>query len=216
MKRILLLVLSVVALVSALVIGTTAVASAGTGSQAWYLDSDNHEVITEELVMEKTGEQEGSVDIPAEGGQVWLTDEAALADVTFPDGSWVVYLETEENWGAFCTAVVGGWNPDSGWYAFSTTTGTKISWDNGILIVKIMLAAGTVYTGDYLALRIGNADSSNSHTVITNGSSYLVSPITDPGFPLAELAAGILLGGGLIGLGSYVAIRRKRTGAAHS
>ena len=68
--------------------------------------------------------------------------------------------------------------------------------------------AGTVFQDDYLALMIENNDS-GSHTVYTDGRSSLKSPDTDPGYPVPELAAGILLAVGLAGLGGYLGLRRR-------
>jgi hypothetical protein len=42
----------------------------------------------------------------------------------------------------------------------------------------------------------------------------MYSPESDPGYPLPEIAAGILLGGGLIGLISFVVIQKKKSSAA--
>jgi hypothetical protein len=209
MRRTLILMVSVVAIIASLILVTTVVASGDSGSQRWNLDSVGHSLSGK--VMEKTGTQSDNVSISAGGNQVWLSKNDAGANVTFSGGSWVIYLKTmtNDNWEAHCTAVVGGWNTNSGWYAFSTTTGTAIWLGDGILKVEIQNNSETIPKDDYLALKVMNSDST-PHYVITDGYSYLISPTTDPGYPLPEISAGILLALGLGGLGGYVVIRRKR------
>jgi LPXTG-motif cell wall-anchored protein len=69
--------------------------------------------------------------------------------------------------------------------------------------------------GDYLALRVFNSSSSTPYTVVTDGNSWLSSPATDPGYPLPEMSALILLGIGLAGLGGYILVRRKKEARGH-
>jgi hypothetical protein len=185
--------------------------------QLWYLDS---EVTVADYQMEKANGpgddgQTGSVNIGAGNGALWLADEAAICDVTFPSGSWVAEIKTDSDWGIDgekCEVSVGGWDADTGWYEIPTITATKVTWDAGfnILIVLLETDSGTVFQGDYLALKVSNDDSS-AHDVYTTGSSSLRSPDTDPGYPVPELAAGILLGLGLAGLAGYRWLRKSKS-----
>jgi hypothetical protein len=185
--------------------------------QLWYLDS---EITPAGYQMEKSGGpgddgQTGSINIGPGISALWLADEAAVCDVTFPSGSWVVEVKTDSDWGTEgdnCEVSVGGWDTDTGWYEIPTITATKITWDAGFNILVILLEtnSGTVYQGDYLALKVANEDSS-SHEVYTTGSSSVRSPDTDPGYPLPELAAGILLGIGLVGLAGYRWLKKSRS-----
>ena len=184
--------------------------------QLWYLDSETAPAGYE---MEKSGGpgddgQTGSVDIGAGNGLVWLADQTAVCDVTFPSGSWVVEIRTDSDWGTGgdkCEVSVGGWDTATGWYEIPTITVTTITWDDGQNILTILLQTGsaTIYQDDYLALKLKNNDS-GSHTIDTNGRSSLRSPDTDPGYPVPELAAGILLGLGLVGLAGYLGLRRRK------
>jgi hypothetical protein len=49
------------------------------------------------------------------------------------------------------------------------------------------------------------------HDIYTDGDSILVSPSNNPGYPMSEIAAGVLLFGGLIGLGTYIWTRLRNT-----
>ena len=212
MYRVLLKNAMVILLSAVLLLTMTAIASAA-GSQRWNLDS---ETTTPGREMEKTtgpdtSGQIGSVVIDAGSNIIWIADQAAASDVTFPNGSWVITIETDEDWGDYCSASIGGWNTTTGWYDISTVTGTHFSWENGVLIVEIQTSPGTIYDNDYdyLALRIDNSDST-THTVITDGDSSVTSPVTDPGYPLVELATGILFGIGLLGIAGYLLFRQNR------
>jgi hypothetical protein len=167
----------------------------------------------------------GQVDIASGGNMVWVSNEAAGGDVTFADGVWGVTLNTDKNWAPKSTDTpkvivkVGGYNPVThNFYYFATSTGMKVWFKSGKVVVDAeeVLAPETVNEGDYLVVQVFNNDTIHHFVYFDDGASTLGSPSSDPGFPLPEVAAGILLGGGLIGLGGYVAIRRKRIGAAHS
>jgi len=227
MKRTIVLVLSIVALVSALFIGATATATAASpnpGPQTWQLDT---ETSTPGYVMEKTGGpnddgQTGYVDIASSGSVIWFADEAAVYDVTFVSGAWVIELATDADWGTNgddCTVDVGEYDGTS-FTSFSMASDSVFEWNEAtrsyILRVEVQSGSETIYTGNWLAIEVTNNDSV-SHTVYTGefeDASCVRSPQTDPGYPLPEIAAGILLAGGIIGLVSFMAIRRKKVSAA--
>jgi hypothetical protein len=169
--------------------------------QTWYLYSDD--------IMRKSLTPTASITINPHASRVWTADQKAWSAVTFPDGSWVIYLKTSQDWSGSCTAEVGYWN--GSFHPFTTGAPVK-SWDSGTGILTIRAQAGseTINANDYLALRVTNNDNAGSHDVITDGNSWVKSPASDPGYPLPELASGILFGLGLAGTGTFIIIRRKK------
>ena len=176
------------------------------GSQTWYLDSATHSIGPR--VMEKTGEQNYRVRIVGGSSKTWLSENPAQGPVTFPDGDWVIYLETDIDWSSKCEVQVGGYDPSTGFYPFTTIESGKSYASGMIMITLSMGASGTVLDGDYLALKVKN--NYYDQFVYTNGDSRLISPPSDPGYPLPEIAAGILLFGGLVGLTGHVMFRRRK------
>lgn len=173
-------------------------------AQVWYLNSINHPE------MEKTfGIQQDSVSIEKGATVTWLSDQAAINDVAFSSGTWTVKLVTGD-WGTDkCLVQIGDYDTTGDTFtAFNTTP--AIGLYNGGIITITINTGGTVYQGDYLALSIKNG-SGASQTIITEGNSYLTPPIGSPDYPMPEMASGILLGGGLIGLVGYMAIRKKKS-----
>jgi hypothetical protein len=218
MKKVILLGLSIIALISSLLIGATAAVSADApSSQTWYLNSGP--VSPFEMVREDSSSVSGLALIPAHGFQYWIANESALTDVTFPDGSWMLYVVTDSNWKNYVDFKIGSYNLASGVFTpFNTTVTLKgygsipglVQW-----IFEVNTQSGSEYVpmGDYRALKVFN-NHNIAHKIITNGGSTLTSPDSDPGYPLPEIAAGILLGGGLVGLVGFVYMRRKKVHAA--
>jgi hypothetical protein len=194
------------------------------------------------LQMEKVGSpgdngQLGMVTLPVSASVIWIADQQAQTKVTFTNGNWVVDLITDSNWGnplgpvpalglpVNCTTEVGQWDGSS-FVALSTPVQIAYSYNyihpgnspqTLVAIIKFMIQTGpvSVDAGKYLAFRVINIDTMN-HTIYTGEGDYascISSPETDPGYPLPELAAGALLGVGLIGVGGFVFLRRKNSSA---
>jgi len=213
-------------LIAALVIGVLVLAVTATAGavapQLWYLDGAFHPDVSEYGVMEKTwGAQGGWVTIPGESCEIWLAENAAFCDVTFPGGAWVVELKIDQfeigppdpgsmyDWEVY----LGGWDTDtSTWYDIPTSTETYLTHDQGynVIIIELQTGSATIYQGDYLALMVCNNDT-DAHMVSTNGESSLRSPHLDPGYPMPEIATVALLGLGIVGLGGYMGLRRARS-----
>jgi len=180
----------------------------------WYLDT---ETTPDNYEMEKSGGpgddgQTGCVSIEPGSSFIWLADQAAIADITFPGGVWVVEISTDSDWGKKgdkCEVSLGRWT-NTGWIEI-TTTQTSVKWNNGQKFLTILLQADavTINKDDYLALQITNTDTL-SHQICAGEHSYLKSPDTDPGYPVPELAAGILFGLGMVGLVGYLGLRRRQ------
>jgi Leucine-rich repeat (LRR) protein len=184
----------------------------GTGTQTWYLDSettwpDGTDLPTGFCEMEKTpgpdaDGQSGVMDVSFPARVTWLSDEPALTEVAF-SGDWNIKLFTTVDWTGICTVQVGECEANgSNFNVFGTAQGEPVG---GIITLSVN-GIGTVPAGHYLALKV-SGDGTGS--VITDGSSYLASPFGDPGYPLPEIATGILLGLGLSGLIACLYIKRK-------
>ena len=191
-------------------------------SQLWYLDSASHAEEAGRTVMEKTiGAQSGSVSIGAGSENIWLAEHNTTGDAIFPGGSWIIEIGTDSDWGTQgdkCEMIVGGWDADlsshaSHWYDILSTTAATVTWsgsgEHHILKVELQAGPATIDAGDYLALKIKNDDSS-SHEIHTDGGSSVRSSDSDPGYPVPELATVALMGAGLLFLGGYVALRKRR------
>jgi hypothetical protein len=204
-----LLFIFLVLVIAVIPLGTGVVlASSAVNSQTWYLDSI---VGTSGYrVMEKTlGAQTGTV--PVEGTtELWLSDQPAGAGgVTFDDGTWTVHLENTFT-GDYSVQIGQSNGTHGDFTAFHyPESGTA----SGSINLNIDLTDISVLQGNYLALLVNNT---GTGSVITDGSSYLGAPSSTPSYPVPELAAGILLAGGLAALGGLVIISRKRARAAVS
>jgi hypothetical protein len=231
MKRTLVLILAIVALVSTFVISVPALADAGR--QTWQLDS---ETTPAGYQMEKNygpGDdgQTGSVTILNGNNAIWIADQAATKKVVFSSGQWVVEFVTESDWGidaANCNVEIGYW--DGSFHPAATIlkySDYDVQVDTSKLITTLKKQAGEIVIPKfaYLAVQIQNNESSlsnpNGYHIVYTGekdetnpnqpslASCVTSPQTDPGYPVPEVSAVILLGGGLIGLAAFVIIRKK-------
>jgi hypothetical protein len=249
MKRFLLLVLSVTALIIALVMGTTAVYASynpndgeyysGVG-QRWYLFEANpsadytydptayHTFMMQRAVSSgETGSlSNGNANFTFNNGEtlMFFADEKANMDVAFPSGEWILVLNrvgkggnTDAKWGNYVNARVGYFSGGDPLAATSYTWfGTFNHWrtdaQGTIDTFDVTVPTDLVPQGDTLVIELTNTGL-NQLIKQTDGT-YLLSPESDPGYPLPEIAAGILLGGGLIGLVGYIVIQKKKTAAA--
>jgi hypothetical protein len=190
------------------------------GPQTWQLDS---ETASPEYQMERTGGpgdngQTGSVLLTSTASAIWIADEAAADDVTFTSGAWVVELATDGDWGTFgsaCSIDVGEWDGTS-LRIFGIAHTGNLEWNevtrSYILRIEVQAGSETILKGNWLAIQVTNEDTID-HTVYTGefkDASCVRSPQTDPGYPLPEMSAIILLGLGLTTLAVFAIIKRKK------
>jgi hypothetical protein len=230
MKKVLLLVSAIVAIVSCLVMAVPALAydsSAdppyGPGNQTWYLLDEAHLANASVMAMQR-GVTPSISDLPIASGATltWLADEAAVpvTGVTFAPGDWALQLTSvklpsdQSKWADSCVVDVGEYNPVGNIYTSFGLSFTKVI-DSTSTIIKVgsqSAPAKTVAQGCYLYLSIQNS-SPVDQTIVLGAGSKLNSTEGDPGYPLPEIAAGILLGGGLIGLVAFIVVRKRKSAA---
>jgi hypothetical protein len=160
-----------------------------------------------------------SVSIPSGTPLLWLADQAAQENVTFHSGIWVMLLKVDAAWNIDnISAVIGEWDTHTNTFnPFSTSNPVNTSITNGgtadVLRWEFQAGDTTIYKENYLALKITNGDILAGHTIYTDGGSSLKSPNSDPGYPLPEIAAGLLLGGGIVAILGFMAFKRRKIAA---
>jgi MYXO-CTERM domain-containing protein len=249
MKRLIISLAIVLALVLALAAPVFATDPTGTHSQNWKLDSETgltlstgfspSDMISPAYIMQISvldSNQTGFVSIPFNNSVIWLADKPAATDVTFPWGKWYIDLIVDIDFaeqldsdslvsGIPKYVQMGDYDPGNGKFTpfkmkkllVDTDTIPNIIGTMQTAYIETEAESATVFVEHYLAIRILN-NSTSSATVYTgkqtNGDnlpSCVSSPQTDPGYPLPEIAAGVLLGAGLLGVGGFVLLRRRNS-----
>jgi hypothetical protein len=229
MKRLIALFSSIV-LVLGLLVGMAVPVFAAPGSQTWYLDDrtidDGFGHGAASLMLQMTTDRtgvDGSVNVTAGKSQIWIANKIALTNVLYPNDSWVIRIATDSDWSANFVLDMGYWAAD-GFHALTTVDSTLWYNDGFINQFKSVISKSRpgacqqfmVPKGTYLAVRITN-NNGVDHTVYTGDHSNdkyfscVTSPQTDPGYPVPELAAGLLLGVGVLSLGGFMILRRKQS-----
>lgn len=191
--------------------------AAASASQYWKLDSEYLDGVFQ---MERVGGpgddgQSGSVTIPSGGSKIWIADEAAAADVTFPEGDWVAYMCLGSGWADKCSVEVGVWDENSLSFSAFSVVDLRLTWDSNKKFIEVKTQTGseTIPEGQYLALKVINNDAA-ARPIQTNGCSSLTSPCKDPGYPTPQLATAVSLGAGVLGLSILAALRRRKETAS--
>jgi hypothetical protein len=186
-----------------------------------------------------SGRQSGAQAFASNQSGVWIADELAQGDITFPSGDWAVDLVSDQTWGSHYVAnpeydpddplsppdilvsdmqLKVGYTDNRTFTSF--TDGARVDsavsreGDNYLIVhcVFVGVSSEMVPRGSYLALYVKNnsTQTCNIYTGENHYASCLSSPESDPGYPAPEMAAVFLLGGGLIGLGGYILIGRRK------
>jgi hypothetical protein len=176
-------------------------------SQTWYLTDI---ASGSNYIMQKGGAGGGGTSITISPGApvVWIADEAAQTNVGFTSGTWGGKLKRASSSApARGTAYIGVWegltftSAGSGVFAFRGQ-GTKF---------RIPANAFDVPQGSWLAFKIevgphllpaqpfgGKPPPPPIRlNIVTDGSSYVASPSTDPGYPVPDVGAWIMFTAGL-------------------
>jgi hypothetical protein len=179
-------------------------------SRAWYLNND--------LIMYRGDIFKPESSLPILDGEddLWLSDEAADGNVVFPSDTWTSIIRINETLalGEQIGVTIGTWN---GSVFTPVPNGSETITGDGfstIFVLNISANSFAVMSGEYLALEITNPSGGTTGdiNILTGGiNSFIISPDSDPGYPVPEFSAGILLGLGLTGLTAFFIIKKRKT-----
>ena len=171
-------------------------------AQSWFLHNDSV------MYKENMSKPEDTVTVSDGGSTIWKANEPATVDVGFPEGTWTGMITLSEAFadGETFTVEVGSYEG-----SIFTSAGSKLINGDGSITYSLSIPASafTVQETEYLALQI--SPSGAALKVKTgSGNSYIISPETDPGYPVPELSTLHLLSIGLLALAGYVLLTRRR------
>ena len=199
----------------------------GCRQQIWYLDGDEDPdpgpvwadyIMYRSLDGEHVNENVYYIEVGGGNSVVWEADEPAeTAGVTFGEGVWdgkIMMAQGSSYDLSNITVRIGyidGSDPED-FHSFADTTLAGQEGNSWNIHYHITADSFTVPQGAYLALQLYNGTTGTIEVGAGFTHNWLRSPCDDPGYPTPELPALALLAIGLVGLGGYIAIRRKRTG----
>ena len=222
MKKVILSILFAAVLVLALAVPAFATAPPPPTphSQIWYLYDATmaNKWGNTNLYMSTTGTPVNSVNVLAGTSKMWVADKIAQANVTFPNDNWVIRFGTDKDWGKTSSIAnfqvdIGYWGknpayPSGPMFIFTTLAMSKSPvWFNNHYEAEFQAVppgGQVVPKNTYLAVVVHN-NSGADHPIYTGFKIYkqdgswsyyyscVTSPQSDPGYPLPELATGILL-----------------------
>ncbi|CAD6493894.1 MAG: hypothetical protein CHKLHMKO_00571 [Candidatus Argoarchaeum ethanivorans] len=175
-------------------------------SQRWYLSS----IGSGTYIMYKGNNSKpaGTVAVSDEGEQIWLADESAAGNISFPADTWTGHITFDASSSDTTVLVwVGEWNGST----FTPSAAGENATISGSGDFSISAGEFGVSNGEWLAFRIQDHDADGNSSVVSVGlsSSYLTSGGTDPAYPIPELPAMILFSVGLLVLTGYFWLRWK-------
>ena len=162
------------------------------------------------MYKDDTGKSSDTQAVSAGSSLYWMSDESASGNVTFPVGTWTGSGEfnAAPPAGDFATVWVGHYDGET-WTAVSSQVLNQSGSDTSFAIA-ISGTSFTVDSGDYLAMRLVNDAGSSITLKLGSNFSYLTSPASDPGYPVPELPAVLLVGIGLAALATLFMLNRRR------
>ncbi len=211
-------VITVVVLI--LVLASTAMA--GADGELFLDKSGSNLNLTDQTTAQGNNDYE---DIGPSSSATWFSVPAASGGISYGEGMWVVQLYTRESedgdWSEKCTAKIGEWDGSGFSQVFGTSSGPggyvqNPTGDPYIIFEFTYATTKTVDEGNRLALQIFNNEDFTTHRVFTRGDSKIDPPYVTGGGFVPELTTGILLGVGLLGLGGFIFIKKRRAGKASS
>jgi hypothetical protein len=181
------------------------------GTQDWFLYQDS--------LMYRGNDSKypvNTISVPDGGSNLWVSNEAAIADMTFSAGRWtgVINVQLGLEAGEQLAVTVGTWN---GSEFTAAPTGSQTLTSGGVragFALSISAGSFTVEPGEFLALKVDNpSNRPTSNMLVLTGEDrgFVTSPSPDPGYPLPELPAGVLFGFGLTGLAAHFLVKRRRS-----
>jgi|GEM_PF-3628137 len=171
-------------------------------SQTWHLS--NTEDATDRYIMHRGSPvgSDGDPSIEQDGNTgdtvIWIANESAATNVTFPAGNWTFIARRTDGSGDRVVDVsIGVWT-GSAFTADGVTTTITIPADQNWGTFTIAASEFTVPQGQWLALRIENNHGDNQFNIDASGSgqtdrSRLTSPCSDPGYPSGGIPSGAAL-----------------------
>ena len=175
-------------------------------AQSWFLHNDSV------MYKENMSKPQDTVTVSDSSSTVWKANEPATVDVGFPGGNWTGTITLDVAFTSDKTFTV-----EVGSYAGSifTSAGSQTCTGDGSTTsfsLDFSATAFDISKDDYLALNITNPSDGSAALVVKtgDGNSYVISPETDPGYPVPELPTLILFSTGLIALAGYVLLTRRR------
>ena len=171
---------------------------------AWWLDDPA-------MCKANVVQPPGSVTVSSSNSEVWVADEAAQIDVVFPEDAWTGQITfSSAVTGSSFTVSVGYADPDGTGFSAggpqATLSGTKTTFT-----YTTSTQSFTVPAGKHLALRITNGGTVGRDVRVGGALSYLSAPDTScPEYPVPELSTILLMSIGLMGLGGYIWLRKRK------
>ena len=192
----------------------------------WYLDNDLDDSpgwADNIMYQSPDGEPVNTEDLSVEVGSgewvIWRADQPALVDIAFVCGEDVT-------WDGKATLVKGdieltdltknmvaqlGYIDGTGFTDVGNVTLSDGTEQGFGVVYHIDVGDGFVVPEDnYLALKVINNNVGAINVRTGSGHSWLRAPSAVPQYPIPEIATIALVAAGLIGLGGYLGIRRRK------